>query len=332
MKTFELVSANTFEAAARVAAGTKAADVLVKAGGIDLLDRMKERLDMPLRVLNIKPIAAESARAITESKDGSITIGALATLTQIAENATIQRMLAGLAKACGDAATPQVRNVATLGGNLCQKPRCWYYRNHDIVCFKKGGDTCYSVFGDNRYHAVVGTKSCHIVNPSNAALPLAAANATVVVIKFADGKVTERTVSMDDFYHVPDDPKDNEHTLANDELVREVRIPASAMGTRTSYLEIREKHSFDWPLVSCSVNLNDKTAPRVVLGAVAPIPWRLKAVEEKLAGKELTDKLVDECAAIAAEGMESMSCNGFKLPMVGVIVKRALNDAASRGK
>jgi len=332
MKTFELISAKSFEAAARVAAGTKAADTLVKAGGIDLLDRMKERLDTPLRVLNIKPIAAESARAITRDKDGGITIGALATLTQIAEHEDIRRYLPGLAKACGDAATPQVRNVATLGGNLCQKPRCWYYRNLDIVCFKKGGDTCYSVFGDNRYHAIVGTKNCHIVHPSNAALPLAAANATVVVIKHDAGKLTERLVSMDDFYKVPDDPKDNEHTLANDELIKEVRIPKSALGTRSAYIEIREKQSFDWPLVSCSVNLNDKTAPRVVLGAVAPIPWRLTAVEAKLAGKELTDKLIDECAEIAAEGMESMSGNGFKLPMVGVIVKRTLTAAAAAGK
>lgn len=332
MKTFELISAGTFDAAAKVAAGTNVNDLLVKAGGIDVLDRMKERLDTPLRVLSIKPIAAEGARGIVAGKDGGLVIGALTTMTQIADNEKIRMYLSGLAKACGDAATPQIRNVATLGGNLCQKPRCWYYRNLDIVCFKKGGDTCYSVFGDNRYHAIVGTKNCHIVHPSNAALPLAAANATVVVIKFADGKVTERLVSMDDFYKVPDDPKDNEHTLANDELIKEVRIPASAMGTRSSYLEIREKQSFDWPLVSCSVNLNDKAAPRVVLGAVAPIPWRLKDVEAKLAGKELTDKLVDECAAIAAEGMESMSGNGYKLQMVGVIVKHALRDAASRGK
>lgn len=332
MKTFEYISAKTLDSACRVAAGTNVNDLLVKAGGIDVLDRMKERLDTPLRVLNLRPEPMDVARKITPAKDGGITIGALATLTTIAEDETVRRDLPGLAKACGDAATPQVRNVATLGGNLCQKPRCWYYRNHDIVCFKKGGDTCYSVFGDNRYHAIVGTKNCHIVHPSNAALPLAAANASVVVIKFADGKVTERTVSMDDFYRVPDDPKDNEHTLANDELIKEVRIPGSAFGPRSAYLEIREKHSFDWPLVSCSVNLNDKAAPRVVLGAVAPIPWRLKDVEAKLAGKELTDKLVDECAAIAAEGMESMSGNAYKLPMVGVIVKRTLREAASRGK
>lgn len=332
MKTFEYISAKTLDAACRVAAGTNVNDLLVKAGGIDVLDRMKERLDTPLRVLNLRPVPASVAHKITPSKGGGITIGAMATLASIADNEIVRRDLHGLATACGEAATPQVRNVATLGGNLCQKPRCWYYRNLDIVCFKKGGDTCYSVFGDNRYHAVVGTKSCHIVHPSNAALPLVAANATVVVIKFADGKVTERNVSMDDFYRVPDDPKDNEHTLANDELIREVRVPYSAFGPRSAYIEIREKQSFDWPLVSCSVNLNDKAAPRVVLGAVAPIPWRLKDVEAKLAGKELTDKLVDECADIAADGMEPMSGNRYKLQMVGAIVRRTLRDAASRGK
>ena len=327
MNAFELLSATTVSAATKALASAKPKEMLVKAGGIDVLDRLKERLDTPLRVLNIRAATDDGLREIKAGKDGGVVIGALCTLTQVAENDVTRKSLSGLARACGEAATPQVRNVATIGGNLCQKPRCWYFRSYDVPCYKKGGITCFSVFGDNRYHAIFGAKSCHIVHASNAALPLLAAGATVVAVRHEGDKAAERLISMDDFYQVPDDPKDDEHTLAPGELVREIRVPKSALGPKASYLEIREKASFDWPLVSCSVNLNDAAAPRVVLVAVAPIPWRLTAIEKMLAGKTIDESLLKQVREAAAEGAEPMTGNKYKVELVGVAVQRAIEMA-----
>jgi xanthine dehydrogenase YagS FAD-binding subunit len=222
-----------------------------------------------------------------------------------------------------------VRNTATVGGNLCQKPRCWYYRSQDFDCLKKGGPTCYAQHGDNRYHAIFGASACHIVHPSNIAVPLLGQGASLRLVRSQHGKRVERTVSLDEFFRVPISPRDDENVLGRGELVREVLVPLKGAGKRAAYIEAREKQSFDWPLVSCAVNLNEPSKPRVVLGAVAPIPWRLEKVEKLIAGRQLSDGVVERAKNVAMDGALPMSHNGYKLRLVGALVEQALRQASA---
>lgn len=327
MNPFEYSTAQNFEAAAARLEKAKAGETLVKAGGIDVLDRLKERLDTPKAIINLRLAPIQPARIQMRETDGVVTVDALATLSQVGGHPEIVKRFPALAQACNEAATPQVRNAATVGGNLCQKPRCWYYRSADFNCLKKGGSTCYSVEGDNRYHAIFGAGACHIVHPSNAAISLLALGASVRLVRAAGGKPSERTVKLDEFFRVPANPQDDENVLEFGELIREVSIPLSAAGPRSAYLEAREKTSFDWPLVACAVNLNDPTQPRIVLGAVAPIPWRLPKVEQLIAGKKLDDALFSSVRESAAAGARPMTHNAYKVQLVGVMVERALREA-----
>jgi len=335
MKPFEYITAESFEAAAAFLSEAHRSrriprrdDLLVKAGGIDVLDRLKERLATPTRVLNLfKLHEPDASRRISES-DGMIRIHPLTTLAELAASDLVKSRLPALADAAGHAATPQVRNVATIGGNLCQKPRCWYFRSHDFQCLKKGGSTCYAVEGDNRYHAIFGAGACHIVHPSNTAVPLLAYDARLKLVRHADGKPAERTAPLDDFFRVPTNPQDDENVLGPDELIREIEIPVQASGCASGYVEVREKQSFDWPLVTCAANLNDRKDPRIVVGAVAPIPWRLKNVEQLLAAEGAGDAVISKARGLAPEGASPMTHNSYKVQLVGVLVERAIRAAA----
>lgn len=329
MKAFEYVTADSFVAATRYLSRQPGESALVKAGGIDVIDRLKERLTEPQTVLNLRQARRPKTRIEERSREKAIAIHALATIADVAASEMIQDGFPALAAAAGDAATPQVRNVATVGGNLCQKPRCWYYRSRDFHCLKKGGGTCYAVLGDNRYHAIVGAGACHIVHPSNLAVPLLAYGAQVRLVRHEGGRPVERAVPLDEFFRVPPNPRHDEHILEPAELIEEVLVPLAAAGPHAAYLEVREKQSFDWPLVSCAVNLNDRNRPGIVLGAVAPIPWRLERVERLVAGR-LTDTLIAEARAAAQRRTEPMSGNSYKVPLVGALVEAALR-AADRG-
>ncbi|MFO0837382.1 MAG: FAD binding domain-containing protein [Phycisphaerae bacterium] len=329
MNAFEYLMPQTFDAALALLADGKPGKLLVKAGGIDVVDRLRERLEAPPRVLSLRQIR-DADPPIGIRADKTVAIHALATLAQLAANETLRERYPAIAEAAGDAATPAVRNVATVGGNLCQKPRCWYYRSNDFHCLKKGGSTCYAVEGDNRYHAILGAGACHIVHASNLAIVLMAHGASLRIVKHDGDKTTERIVPIDEFYRVPASPQDDEHALEPGELVREVILPAAGSGPKSWYLTVKEKESFDWPLVACAANVNDAANPRVVLGAVAPIPWRLKAIEQLVAGKAIDDGLLDQVRTRASQGAKPMSRNGYKVQLVGVIVERALREAAAR--
>ncbi|MGE0479148.1 MAG: xanthine dehydrogenase family protein subunit M [Phycisphaerae bacterium] len=327
MNAFEYAIADSFPSAAAFLAERKPGEALVKAGGIDVLDRLKERIEAPRVVLSLHPVARPSPPVASDA-DGTIVIHALTRLAELAADPLVRERLPALADAADEAATPQVRNMATVGGNLCQKPRCWYFRSQDFTCLKKGGSTCYAVEGDNRYHAIFGAGACHIVHPSNLAIPLLAYNAQLVLVKQADGKLAERTVAADEFFRVPTDPTNDEHTLAPGELIREIRIAKADAGLHSAYVEIGHKQSYDWALAACAVNLNDPGKPRVVLGHVAPIPWRLPAVEKLLANQSLSDPLVAKCKEMALAGAKPMRRNGYKTQLVGAALERALRAAA----
>jgi xanthine dehydrogenase YagS FAD-binding subunit len=323
MKAFEYVTAQTLDGAL-AALSEKPGQTRVKAGGIDLLDEMKERLVSPERIVHIRGIG--ELQGMSEGPDGSLRVGALVTLAEIGSSDLMKKYPA-VAGAANDAASPAIRNVATLGGNLCQRPRCWYYRGANFPCLKKGGDTCFAIDGVNRYHAVLEWESCPIVHPSNLA-PALMAHDGVVLVK---GPKSERNVPLDDFFVLPEDRMDRETVLEPGELVIGVRLANSA-GSRSAYRELREKQSFDWALVSCAARVeldgNRVKDCRVILGAVAPVPLRSRAAEQVLKGQPLTPETATAAAAAAFANAKPLSQNAFKVDLGRVLVRDVLLELA----
>ena len=323
MNSFEFARA-TSVAQARELLAEKPGAVL-KAGGIDLLDHLKERLVEPPRVVDLKSIPGLAR--ITAEADGSLRIGPLATLTQVAVHPAVQKSHAALAQSCREAASPQIRNVATIGGNVLQRPRCWYYRLESYKCLKKGGDVCYAVGGENRYHAIFGGGPSYAPHPSNAAVALVAFGASFVI----EGDKGPRTVAAGDFFTLPTKDPQRENLLQPGEVLTEIRVP-SAAGWRSAYDEIQERADFDWPLVSIAAAVKNEGGTvrdaRVVLGAVAPIPWRSARAEQALSGKALDEAAATAAARAAVVGAAPMSDNGYKVGLVQTLVRRTLLSLA----
>ena len=323
MNRFELVRA-TSPAEARQLVSEKAGSAL-KAGGIDLLDHLKEHLVEPPRVVDIKRIPGLDA--VHAEPDGSLRIGTLATLARVAAHEGVRKSHPALARACAEAASPQVRNVATIGGNLLQRPRCWYYRLESYNCVKKGGDICYAVAGENRYHVLFGGGPAFPPHPSNAAVPLVAYGASFVL----DGAKGPRTVAAAEFFVLPAKDPTRENVLAPGEVLTEIRVPA-ASGWKSAYHEIRERAAFDWPLVAATIALKVEGGvirdARVVLGQVAPIPWRSAAAEKALVGRPVNAAAAEAAGKAAVQGAEPMSGNGYKVDLVTTLVRRMVVSLA----
>jgi len=323
MNSFELARATSI-AQARELVAEKQGSVL-KAGGIDLLDHLKERLVEPPRIVDLKSVPGLDR--ITADADGSLRIGPLVTLAKVASNADVQRTHPALARACGEAASPQIRNVATIGGNVLQRPRCWYYRLESYKCLKKGGDVCYAVGGENRYHSIFGGSPSYAVHPSNAAVALVAFGASFVL----DGAKGARTVPAGEFFILPSKDPERENQLAEGEVLTEIRVPAAG-GARSAYDEVREKAAFDWPLVAAAAVVRHEAGvvreARVVLGAVAPVPWRSPRAEQALIGKKLDESSAAAAARAATVGAAPLSDNGYKVALVQTLVRRTLLSLA----
>jgi len=323
MNRFELARAAT-AAEARGLLAEKSGSVF-KAGGIDLLDHLKEHLLEPPRVVDLKSIPGLDR--ITVEADGSLRIGPLATLARVAAHDGVRKTHAALAQSCQEAASPQIRTVATIGGNVLQRPRCWYYRLESYPCLKKGGDVCFAVGGENRYQSIFGGGPSYAVHPSNAAVALVALGASFVL----EGGKGTRTVPAADFFVLPSKDPKRENTLQADEILMEIRVP-SAAGTRSTYQDVRERAAFDWPLVSAAVALKSDGGvvreARVVLGAVAPVPWRSAKAEQALAGKPLDEAAAAAAARAAIFGAVPLSENGYKVGLVQTLVRRTLMSIA----
>jgi xanthine dehydrogenase YagS FAD-binding subunit len=319
MKDFAYLAVSSLEQAARRAARAQGRAV-VKAGGIDVLDLMKEGLVAPDLVLSI--LGVPGLARITEEKDGALSVGALATLHQISEHATLRTRYPALARAAGEAATPQIRRVATLGGNLHQRPRCWYFRSRDFHCLKKGGDLCYAQGGENRFHAIFGNGKCAIVHPSAAAVALAAYGATLVLRT----EKAERRVFIDDYFVRPEEDVGRENRLGDGELLASVVLPAGPF--RSAYLKLKERQSFDWPIADVAVALRMNGAvcreARIVLGSAAPIPWRATQAEAILAGKPIDEKSAAAAGEAAVAGAAPLSDNAYKVQLFRVLTRRAI--------
>jgi xanthine dehydrogenase YagS FAD-binding subunit len=321
MHRFELARA-TSPAQARELLGEKAGSVF-KAGGIDLVDHLKEHLVEPPRVVDLKTIPGLDRIAV--EGDGSLRIGTLVTLAKVSSHPEVKRRWPALASACEEAASPQVRNVATIGGNLLQRPRCWYYRLESYKCIKKGGDTCFAIAGENRYHVIFGGGPAYPPHPSNAAVPLVAYGASFVI----EGSQGTRTVSADDFFVLPDKDPTRENVLVPGEVLREIRVP-SAKGHRSAYLEVRERAAFDWPLAAVAAVVDVAggavRSARIVLGAVATIPWRSTKAEEALVGKPLGAASAEAAGTAATLGAEPMTDNAYKVDLVKTLVSRVVTS------
>jgi xanthine dehydrogenase YagS FAD-binding subunit len=316
LSSFDYLVADRFDAAIAEYGEGKSA---LKAGGIDLLDLVKEGVETPSTVVSIGEI--DDLRYIREEKDG-VHIGCLTTLAEIGRNDLLKRKYAVLHHAAAEAATPQIRERATVGGNLCQRPRCWYFRNKEFICLKKGGDTCFAVEGENRYHAIFGGGPAYIVHPSNVAPALVALDG-IIVVRSADGK--SQQVKAADFFVLPDKSLTSENILTPGQVISEVILPGAP--AQSSTVELREKQSFDWPVaMSCVARLS--SGWRVCLGAVAPIPWLSQPAIEVLGNKDITPALAAAAGEAAVKGAEPMTDNAYKVQLVRVATKRALLLAA----
>ncbi|TDI84007.1 MAG: xanthine dehydrogenase family protein subunit M [Caldithrix sp.] len=297
---------------------------IVLAGGTDLLDMLKERLIEPKRVINIKNI-----KDLHGIKNGSgLELGALTTITEIAADPHIQKKYSVLAQAAESIATPQLRNMGTIGGNLCQRPRCWYYRGRQYPCLKKGGAKCYAAEGWNQYHAIFGGGPSYIVHPSDAAPALQALGALLKVF----GPSGSDEIPLEEFFELPIDNLRGENVLQANEIITHISIPEPAAGTRSTFLKFREKQSMDFAISSVAAILqmqgNRVKSADIVLGGVAPIPWRAKDAEAELQGKALSSETIEKAATAAVAGATPMAHNSYKIQLTQNLVRRALQQLA----
>jgi xanthine dehydrogenase YagS FAD-binding subunit len=297
------------------------------AGGVDLLDLLKQNIVAPNTLVNLKGL--KGLDAIEVEADGGLKIGALVKLHALATHPIVRAKYAALADSANEAATPQIRNLATVGGNLLQRPRCWYFRHPDVQCLKKGGDRCYAVGGLNRYHAILGGGPSFIVHPSNLAPALIAFGASVKLVSPAGA----RSLEVEQFFTLPKIDPSRENVLQAGEVITEIVVPAQPIDSRSAYLEAREKQSFDWPLVSVAaiVTLDHRRvarAARIVMGAVAPIPWRTPQAELLIVGSRVNYELATRSADAALAGATPLADNGYKVPIAKTLVRRAILRAA----
>lgn len=322
MKAFSYVNAAN-EKEAIAALSTERGRFLPLAGGMDLIGLMKDYVAQPDRLVNVKNLD----RRIQRMSDGSMRIGAAVTIADLLAHAELAKAYPAFVQAAAEVGTPQIRNVGTVGGNLNQRPRCWYYRNEEFNCLKKGGSRCFAVDGENQYHAIFGDGPCHIIHPSSLAVPAIALEARFRIV----GPGGERDVAAADYFVMPDKNIFGETVLAPNELLTHVTLPP-ARGARSATYEVRFKQSHDWPLAAASVALTVSgqtiKSARVVLGAVAPVPWRSPAAEAALAGKPLTEETAMAAADAAITGAKPMSGNAYKVRIARTAVKRAVMRAA----
>ena len=329
MKAFAYVYAATerdavaaLNAEAPPPASALARRILPMAGGMDLLGLMKDYIVSPDRIVSIRNLD----QAIAATPDSGLRIGAAVKLVDLAEHDAVKRSFPALATAADGVGTPQIRNMGTVGGNIMQRPRCWYFRNEEFNCLKKGGARCFAVEGENQFHAIFGDGPCHIVHPSSLAVPIIAYGARFRIV----GPSGAREVDAGEFFQMPNVNLYGESALQANEIITHVVLPAP--GQRSASYEVRFKQSHDWPLAMASVNLNMDgqrvRSARVVMGAVAPVPWRVQAAERVLTGKAITEAVAVEAAAAALAGARPMSGNAYKIQIAKTAVKRAVLKAA----
>jgi xanthine dehydrogenase YagS FAD-binding subunit len=293
------------------------------AGGTDLLTELKARIQTPELLVNMKGLS--ELRGIREDEK-FVRIGALTTLSELESHPLIRERFPSLAQAADSAATPQLRNVGTVGGNLCQQVRCWYYRHPYVRCWLKGGEECYAEEGLNHRHAIFGTTPCIAVHPSDLAPALIALDAEVRVV----GPEVKGELPLDELYRLPDETRRERTVLGPADLIVEILVPKPAEGSYSVYLKAMERATWSFALVSVAIRLDlegDRVKEaRLVLGGVAGKPWRVRDAETLLQGQGLTEELAERVAEAAVAGAQPREHNAYKIPLTKVLVKRALME------
>ena len=337
MKKFEYVNATSTQQAVSLLSkeGSKA-----MAGGTDLLGQMRDGIEAPEMLVNLKSIPG--LVGVSSDPSGGLRIGAMTSLTQLANTPEVRQRFAVLAQAAEAVASPQIRNMATVGGNVCQRPRCWYYRNNLADCYKKGGDRCFAVTGDSRYHAIFGQAMCFAVHPSDLAPVLVALDARAKIV----GPKGDRVVPMEKFFVTPREDVLRETILERGEVLTEITVPPLPSDTRAVFIKERERGSWDFATVGVTALIKARNGKaetvRIVLGGVAPIPWRIRGAEEMVAGIQLSlrqmasidsrDNLVrsdrvelaQAAANAALSGARALTFNTYKIELAKALIKRGI--------
>jgi xanthine dehydrogenase YagS FAD-binding subunit len=316
MKAFSYATAHSTDSARELAADKG----VYIAGGNDLLGLLKDYLiPGPNILVNVKSLPGLNR---IQRGDKSWTIGALATIAELERNPEIAEVFPGLHAAATEIASPQIRNVATVGGNLAQHSRCWYFRQCDVQCLKKGGDLCYAREDDNRYHSLFTGNDCISPVVSSLGATFAALDATAVVLR--DGK--EMPMDMAELYQKAFTEPTAHNSLAPGDLILRVEIPTAR--PRSAYLQVSDKHAFDWALVSCAAAANvvggTLSQPRVALGSISPVPHQVAAANDFLDGKTLDDATVSQAADMILKDAKPLKHNAYKVPMAHALIRRTL--------
>lgn len=296
------------------------------AGGTDLLTLMKGDIVAPERLVDIKRLPELSEEI--SLKDDVISLGTLATLAQIEEEPLIVTHLPALARAASLAATPQLRNMATIGGNVLQRPRCWYFRNDAVPCWLKGGDICFAREGHNQHHGIFDVSPCVAMHPSDLAAVLIAYGATV---RYRDGDGDQK-IAIEDFFQPPVDDRRTENVLPGDAVITGITVPLPKEGTRSTYLKAMDRKVWAFALAGVAVvlEMHEETVvdAKVVLGGVAPVPLRASEAESVLVGSTFGDDVIGKAAEASVAGATSLSHNGYKVSLVMALVRNALRQAS----
>lgn len=320
MRQFDYSSATSIDKTIQLLG--QASGVKALAGGTDLIPLMKSGIASPTQIVDIKRLEA-IPRGISNFDD-STRIGARTTLTEIELNEALLTRHPAIVEAASLAATPQLRNMATIGGNLLQRPRCWYYRHANFDCWLKGGDECFARDGQNQLHAIFGDSPCVATHPSDLAAALLALDASVQL----QGSQGERTLSLADFFTLPQEAHRSETNIAPDELLLNVTIPYQPQNGRSVYLKAMDRKVWAFALVGVAAYVQmdgDQIADlRIVLNGVSPIPWRLTTAEQTLIGQKLDDTLISNAIEDAFKNSHPLEHNGYKIPLVQSLIRRAL--------
>ena len=296
------------------------------AGGTDLITLVRHGIARPNALVDLTGI--EGLRGITREKGRGIRIGALTPLSDVEHSTELAKSLPIVPESLRDAATPQIRNMGTVGGNLLQRNRCWYFRDEGVPCWLKGGTRCFAVDGENRYHAVIGAHQCWMVSPSDLAPALIACDAEIEIAS----SLGKRRMKLAELFVAPHGRERREHALRAGELITAVRIPESATLRRGTYQKAMERKAWSFAIVSvaASARIRDGKASdvRLVLGGVAPVPWRVPAAEKLLEGSALDDNACRAAADALLDSAEPLRDNGYKVTLARELVRRALRSLA----
>jgi len=321
MNRFEYFQPATLQEAVNLL-GREGQNILPMGGGSDLLGLIKHQILSPDALVNLKGIAGLDTISYTAGK--GLRIGSQVKVVSIAENAVIRQKYPALSEAAAEVASPQLRNMGTLGGNLCQRPHCWYFRG-DFNCLRKGGDTCFAALGENKYHCITGGDPCFIVHPSDLAVALLALNATISIMSGS----SNRTIPLNDFFVLPSDDVMHENILKPGEIITEVFVPELPQGSVSGYIKFRERAAWDFAVVSVAAVLQKSGRKilngRIALGGVAPRPWLETNVSNLLSNFTVNPGNIEAAAQAALKDAVILEKNDYKIQLTKNLIKRLLN-------